>query len=132
MPGPPLSHQTKSKAKLRAWRGRVRSAAARIWGDQSPVEVELKITVSYYHEGESVRIDNDNLLKPIQDALIGLVYSDDRCITDTEIRKTSIDGLFQIRHCSLVLLESFSRGKPFLHIVISARAQSPEPPEVTL
>ena len=48
-----------------------------------------------YHEGESVRIDNDNMVKPIQDALIGLIYPDDRWITDTIVRKTSIDGFFQ-------------------------------------
>ena len=60
--------------------------------------------MTYYHEGESVRIDNDNMVKPIQDALIGLVYQDDRWITDTVVRKTSIDGFFQIRGCSLVLL----------------------------
>ncbi len=119
VPGPPFSHQTKSKTKLREWRDQVRSAAAQIWRDQPPVDIQLKITVSYYHEGVSVRIDNDNMVKPIQDALIGLVYRDDRCITDTEVRKTSIDGAFQIRSYPLVLLEAFSRGKPFLRIVVT-------------
>jgi hypothetical protein len=123
--GPPLSHQTKSKSKLREWREQVRSAAAQTWGDQPPVEVELKITVSYYHEGESVRIDNDNMVKPIQDALIGLVYVDDRCITDTEIRKTSMDGFYRTR--SPVLQRALLRKIPFLYIVV-ATAPSHEKP----
>lgn len=40
---------------------------------------------------------------------------------------TSIDGSFQIRYCSLVLLEAFSRGEPFLHIAV-ATAPSHEKP----
>jgi len=110
---------------LREWRERVRSAAAQIWGDQPPVDVELRMTVSYYHGGESVRIDNDNLIKPIQDALIGLVYADDRWITDTEIRKTSIDGFYRTR--LPVLLEALSHRVPFLHVVV-ATAPSHEKP----
>ena len=68
------------------------------------------LTVVYYHERPAVRMDNDNLVKPIQDALIGLVYVDDRQITDTRVRKTSIDGAFRVRHMSAVLAEGFVRG----------------------
>ena len=85
------------------------------------------ITVSYYHRGNAVRIDNDNMVKPIQDALIGIVYQDDRWITDTRVRKTSIDGAFYIRGYPLLLLEAFSRGEEFLHIVVD-RAPSHEKP----
>jgi crossover junction endodeoxyribonuclease RusA len=89
--------------------------------------MQLKITLTYYHEGQAVRIDTDNMVKPIQDALIGLVYEDDRWITDAEIRKTSIDGAFRIRRYSLVLLKAFWSGEEFLHIVID-RAPSHETP----
>src|SRR5262249_7176186 len=78
----------------------------------------LRMTVSYYHKGPAVRIDNDNMVKPIQDALIGLVYQDDRLITDTMIRKTNIDGPFYVRGSSLLLLEALSKGDEFLHIII--------------
>jgi crossover junction endodeoxyribonuclease RusA len=118
VPGPPVSHQTHNKIRLKAWREKVRAAAAMAWGIRDPLAMELVIKVAYYHEGESVRIDNDNMVKPIQDALIGLIYPDDRWITDTIVRKTSIDGLFQIRGCPLVLIEAFSRGVEFLHIVV--------------
>jgi crossover junction endodeoxyribonuclease RusA len=125
--GTPVSHQSRNKRKLVAWRHAVRSAAARVWRGRSPLEINLIITLTYYHEGETVRIDNDNLLKPIQDALIGLVYRDDRWITDIEIRKTSIDGRFRVRGHSLVLLTAFSQGHQFLHIVVD-RAPSHENP----
>ena len=87
----------------------------------------LTIAVTYYHERETVRIDNDNMLKPIQDALNGLVYRDDRWITDTLVRKTSIDNSFKVRGFSMVLLEALSRGEQFLHIVVD-RAPSHDKP----
>jgi Holliday junction resolvase RusA-like endonuclease len=119
VPGPPVSHQSRNKAKLAAWRQMVRRAASERWGKVAPLSVSLRITISYYHKGLAVRIDNDNMAKPIQDALIGLVYQDDRLITDTIVRKTSIDGAFYVRGYSLLLLEALSIGEEFLHIVIA-------------
>jgi hypothetical protein len=102
------------------WRKRVRAEAAKLWGDARPLSQALRLAVTYYHEGEAVRIDNDNMLKPIQDSLNGLVYLDDRLITDVTVRKTSIDGFFRIRRYeSLVLLAALSKGDEFLHIVVS-------------
>jgi crossover junction endodeoxyribonuclease RusA len=122
VPGPPVSHQSRNKAKLGDWRDNVRSVAAKAWGSQPPLESDLAILVAYFHEGQAVRIDNDNMLKPIQDALIDLVYTDDRWITHTIVQKTSIDGSFQIRRRSRVLLEGFSQGIPFLYIVVDHAA----------
>ena len=93
-------------------------AAAQAWGGREPLETPLKIAVSYYHDKKSVRIDTDNLVKPIQNALIGLIYQDDGWITDTVVRKTGINGLFYVRRASMVLLEAFSKGKAFVHIVV--------------
>jgi crossover junction endodeoxyribonuclease RusA len=125
--GPPTSHQSGNKARLEAWRQLVRSAAAMLWGAGPPLTVRLKLTVTYYHEGRTVRIDNDNMVKPIQDALIGLIYEDDRLITDTVVRKTSIDGKFRLRGCPLVLLQALAKGDPFLHVVIAEAPGHEEP-----
>jgi crossover junction endodeoxyribonuclease RusA len=118
--GPPVSNQTRAKPKLRAWREMVRQAAANRWAATAPLVGALRIVVTYYHEGPAIRMDNDNMLKPIQDALIGLVYRDDKQLTDASIRKTDIDGRFRVRGASLVLLEAFSHGKEFLHIRIES------------
>jgi crossover junction endodeoxyribonuclease RusA len=118
IPGPPVSHQSRNRARLKAWRASVRSAAEATWKTAAPLNSPLKLTVTYYHEGDAVRIDNDNMLKPIQDALIGLVYDDDRRITDTVVRKTSIDLAFVVRGYSLRLLRALARGDEFLHVVI--------------
>jgi Holliday junction resolvase RusA-like endonuclease len=116
--GPPLSQQTRNPARLREWKEYVRAAAAKLWGDQEPREGPLKLTVVYYHERQSVLIDHDNMIKPIQDALAGLVYRNDRQITDAQTRKTNIDGRFKVRHLSAVYARAFSGGKQFLYIRI--------------
>lgn len=119
--GPPVSHQTRRAARLQAWKQTVRTAAARRWPNGTlPVKVALKISVSYYHDGVAVRMDNDNMVKPIQDALNGLLYDDDRQITDTYIRKTDINGSFRVRGMSPVLAEGFVKGTEFLHVRIEA------------
>jgi crossover junction endodeoxyribonuclease RusA len=67
--GPPLSQQTRNSERLREWKEYVRAEAAKLWLNQAPVELPLKLTVVYYHERQSVLIDHDNMIKPIQDAL---------------------------------------------------------------
>jgi hypothetical protein len=82
------------------------------------VEVRLKLTVVYYHERQSVLIDHDNMIKPIQDALAGLIYKNDRQITDAQTRKTNIDGRFRLRHLSAVYARAFGGGREFVYIRI--------------
>jgi crossover junction endodeoxyribonuclease RusA len=119
--GPPVSHQTHNKTRLQEWRNSVTAAAQMRWPQGDPAnEVAVKIKVTYYHDGPAVRMDNDNLVKPIQDALNGLVYVDDGLITDTVLRKTDLNGRFQVRGMSPVLAEGFSNGEEFLHIQIEA------------
>ena len=61
-------------------------------------------------------IDGDNLLKPIQDALIGLVYEDDRQIIDAVTQKRPIDDPFFVRYISMVLAEGFAKGDEFVYV----------------
>lgn len=116
--GPPLSQRTKNPSRLREWKDYVRNEAAKLWQAQDPYEGALKLTVVYYHERHSVLIDHDNMIKPIQDALAGLVYKNDRQITDAHTRKTNINGRFRVRHLSPVYARAFASGKEFIYIRI--------------
>jgi len=96
----------------------VRGEAAKLWLGRELQEGPLKLTVIYYHEGQSVLIDHDNMIKPIQDALAGLIYRNDRQITDAQTRKTNIDGRFRLRYLSPVYARAFAGGKQFVYIRI--------------
>jgi len=115
--GPPVSYQVRDRLRLQAWKDVVRAEAMRLWlAGQAPVMHRLQITVVYYHEGDEADIDNDNMLKPIQDALNGVVYSDDRQITDTRIRRTSIEGLYQAKLMPPVVAAGFVKGAAFVYV----------------
>jgi len=122
--GPPLSHQTRDRLKLQAWRAAVRAAALRGWASRTPVGGSVRLTVGYYHDGPAVRIDNDNLLKPIQDALNKLIYVDDTQVTDTVVYKRDINGPFVVRGASIVLLTALSNGVEFLHVKVETAPDS--------
>jgi crossover junction endodeoxyribonuclease RusA len=115
--GPPVSQQAGNRARLQEWRNRVATAAGEYWphGDP-PLNGSLQITVVYYHDGIVIRMDNDNMVKPIQDALIGLVYADDSQITDTRVRKTKRRGPFIVQRLSPMLAAAFVRDEEFIYI----------------
>lgn len=77
---------------------------------------QLQIIVVYYHDAVTISMDNDNMVKPIQDALKGLVYVDDRQITDIRVRKTNFDGRFKVRGMAVILAEGFSKGSEFIYV----------------
>src|SRR5688572_29923816 len=57
IPGPPVSHQSRNRTKLVAWKLRVRAAADAAWGDRRPLKERLQVIVAYYHEGPAIRLD---------------------------------------------------------------------------
>jgi Holliday junction resolvase RusA-like endonuclease len=115
--GKPKSHQTRNRRKLQEWKQLVRQSALLTWSaDRQPVTDELKITVQYFHQRISSQIDGDNLLKPIQDALIGLAYEDDRQIIDTATFMRNIDGAFRLLGMPRTLIDGFLNGEDFVYI----------------
>ena len=117
--GPPRSAQTHSPAALRKWKNNVIDAATHCIPAGAVVVTErIRLRVAYYHDGLAAGLDLDNMAKPIQDALNGVVYEDDSQIVDSTLRATSIDGPYKIRGMSMVLAEGFHQGKEFLHVVI--------------
>jgi crossover junction endodeoxyribonuclease RusA len=80
----------------------------------STAPVMLQVTYFY----DSVGMDVDNIVKPIQDALIGLAYVDDEQVTDVLVRKRNLSGNFKVENMTIVLAEGFDRGNEFLYVVV--------------
>ena len=69
--GPPISLQAKSASRNR-WKAAVSTAAnAVIVHGAVPTTDEVAISITYYYDGDTP--DVDNIIKPIQDALIGII-----------------------------------------------------------
>lgn len=114
--GPPISQQARSKSRKR-WKAAVVAAAkSKLNSGATPVSDEVAIKITYYYEGDTP--DVDNIIKPIQDALIGVIYIDDSQVVQAISSKTRIDGSFTIRGASAELLLAFSDTDAFLHIQV--------------
>ena len=68
-------------------------------------------------------MDVDNIIKPIQDALIGLVFSDDSIVADVVSRRRQLGGMFDLTGVSPVLVEGFEHGGEFVYIHIADSRQ---------
>lgn len=96
----------------------VRQEAEKYWSkDQLPATGLVMLKVTYFYD--SVAMDVDNIVKPIQDAIIGLAYIDDNQITDVLVRKRNLSGNFRVENITPILAEGFARGNEFLHIVVT-------------
>ena len=113
--GRPVSAQAANRLLLQVWKAKVAAAAHAAWPDgrqQLGGDVELRVT----HYSERRIADRDNLMKPVQDALQGIVYSNDRQVKDAMSNWRDINGRFSVRFVSLPLAVAFSQGDEFLHI----------------
>ncbi|KJH73529.1 RusA family crossover junction endodeoxyribonuclease [Aliterella atlantica] len=115
--GPPVSQQTRRRERLRAWKIVVRQEAEKYWSTGQKAAIGLiMLQITYFYD--SVAIDVDNIVKPIQDAIIGLAYIDDDQVTDVLVRKRNLSGNFKVENMTSTLAEGFSRENEFLHIVV--------------
>jgi crossover junction endodeoxyribonuclease RusA len=115
LPGPPVSYQTSDKANLKAWQATVKAEAAKTW-TAAPLTGKLKFLLINFHEGDKPPLDDDNMVKPIRDALNKFVYDDDRQIRYSETIQVPIDDPIKIRGASAILLAAYSKGDEFLYV----------------
>ena len=123
--GPPLSLQSKNKARKRNYKAMVASMASNVLPNgYIPTAEEVKITITNYYETQSG--DVDNIIKPIQDALNGIVYIDDEQVVETSSRRRNINSSYKIRSVSAKILEGFSNGNDFIHVKIERHINNQE------
>lgn len=115
--GPPVSHQTRNRDRLREWRSHVRDLALQRWGAGRPFVGEVRVSITYFFEGAS--IDVDNMAKPILDAMKDLVFSDDSHVYDLLCRKRDLKGDVLIQEPSSALLVALSDAEQFLQIKVT-------------
>jgi crossover junction endodeoxyribonuclease RusA len=115
--GTPVSHQTSDKTNLKAWQATVKAAAGKVWSSP-PLTGKLRFLLINFHEGDKPPLDDDNMVKPIRDALNKFVYDDDRQIRYSETIQVCIDDPVKIRRAPAVLLAAYSKGDEFLYVRI--------------
>jgi len=115
--GPPVSQQTRRRARRRAWVEQLRAVIAAQWPAGDP-PVTIAVHVEITHGFPAVSGDLDNLAKPVLDALKGLAYVDDRQVTDLTIRKRDLASDLRVETRWPALIAAFNQGGEFIHVVL--------------
>ncbi len=115
IPQRPVSLQAKASS-LRKWKAFVTTEASKAW-ISSPVQTSgLELMLVYLCEVAPP--DIDNIIKPIQDAMNGLVYDDDVQITDVHAHRRSVSGTFDITNLSTALIKAIDLGRECVYVRI--------------
>jgi len=117
IPDRPVSLQTRNRENLRQWKAYVTSESAKSWAGSAVSDGNLQLTLIYLCGDDPV--DIDNIIKPIQDALVGLVYTDDILITDVESRRRPLAGTYDVARCPVQLLQGIATGDECIYVRLS-------------
>jgi len=117
IPKRPVSCQTKRRHNLQAWKDYVRTEASQTWSGKPYNSKNLHLMLVYLCDTDPV--DADNIIKPIQDALIGLVYDDDILISDVESHRRPLTGSFEIRNYPDLLINGILSGAECVYVRIT-------------
>lgn len=118
IPRRPVSLQTKNRTNLQGWKSYVRDEAIKTWTGEPYSGVDIQLTLVYLYERDPV--DTDNIVKPIQDSLVGLVYEDDLSITDVESHRRQIASTFDLTKCPDALIQGIVSGKDCVYVRVCA------------
>ncbi len=118
IPQRPVSQQARRQERLRDWKEFVAEHARLAINEPRALATEpiaLKLLYLY----DEAALDVDNILKPIQDALIGVLFEDDSVITDVEIRRRWRRTTFTVNAVSPILAAGLELGREFVYVALS-------------
>ena len=96
----------------------MRQEATRYWSStHTPANGPICLTLVYLYD--EAALDVDNIIKPIQDAIVGLAFPDDALVTDVICRRRQLRGVFDLSRVSPVLIEGFDYGDEFVYVHVS-------------
>ena len=117
----PVSHQTKSRANLQRWKAFVALEAARTWPSGGPwLTGDLRFTLVYLANDSPA--DIDNIIKPIQDALVGMVYEDDALISDVDSHRRLLSEPIDVTDLPPLLRSGVAEGAECVYVRVTDAA----------
>lgn len=118
IPRRPVSLQTKKRENLQAWKNFVRVEAQKVWKDSSPItKGDIQLTLVYLCD--EFPADIDNIIKPIQDALVDLVFEDDSLVSDVDSHRRFISDPIDIKSLPSLLQRAVIIGKECVYVKVS-------------
>ncbi|MBE9030617.1 RusA family crossover junction endodeoxyribonuclease [filamentous cyanobacterium LEGE 11480] len=117
IPRRPLSHQTRNRANLQAWKAYVEGIANFHWTDPLILDgTDLRLTLVYLCDDSPA--DIDNIIKPIQDAMVGVVYEDDIQISDVDSHRRYLTDTIVITGLPQILADAVAAGDEAVYVKV--------------
>jgi crossover junction endodeoxyribonuclease RusA len=118
IPQRPVSQQARRQARLREWKEFIATHARMAINEPRVLATEpVALRLLYFYDAAA--LDVDNVLKPIQGALVGILLEDDAIITDVELRGRWRRTTFTINAVSPVLAAGLALDKEFVYVALS-------------
>jgi Endodeoxyribonuclease RusA len=117
--GAPRSANANPRSRRR-WRERVaRAARERIQEEGGLTDTDVAVLIIYFYQGETT-LDVDNIAKSLLDGLKGVLFRDDRQVSELLIRKSRLSAGLSLTGASLYLLGAIERmseaGSDFVYV----------------
>jgi Holliday junction resolvase RusA-like endonuclease len=127
--GTPVTYRAKKKRKrdhLRKWKSKVKEVAGRHWKwpQNEPMKDKLQCTIIYFHRGPDAPLDNDNLCKPILDAMSRTIYDDDKQLIHTHVYQTDIAHPIPLEGASTLVVNAIRDGNDFVYVRFDSPQES--------
>jgi crossover junction endodeoxyribonuclease RusA len=117
IPKRPMSHQARNRANLQAWKAYVKKIANAHWSDPIiPNGTDLRLTLVYLCDDSPA--DIDNIIKPIQDAMVGVVYEDDIQISDVDSHRRYLTDTIVITGLPQMLADAVEVGGEAVYVKV--------------
>jgi Holliday junction resolvase RusA-like endonuclease len=119
----PMSLQTNSRVRFQSWKSQVRAEAAKAWGGRPILsEGEFHLTIVHLHHDVSTP-DVDNIIKPIQDALEGVVLFNDNLVSDVESHRRMAGGRFEPARLPELLVDALDSSLDCVYVRLADAAK---------
>lgn len=115
IPRRPVSHQAKNRENLQAWKDYIYGRVRNEWSGGTPhTKSGIRLTLVYLCDDSPA--DIDNIIKPIQDALVGIVYADDSLISDVDSHRRFLSDAIDITNLPQLLIAGVALGQECIYI----------------
>ena len=106
--GAPRSANANPRSRRR-WRERVaRATRERLRDEDGPTAQDVAVLIIYFYQGETT-LDVDNIAKSLLDGLKGVLFRDDRQVSELMVRKTRLSAGLSLTGASPYLLDAIER-----------------------
>lgn len=112
----PVSLQTGNRLRLQEWKDFVKSEAQKQWTSTLIENGYLQVSIVYLCDDSPP--DVDNIIKPILDALVGLVFVDDILVADVESHRRYLSEDIDVTNLPLLLQNAVFDGEECVYVKV--------------